>query len=860
MENDFALSLAARIKLHGDFWVDLDRLRAKSVRTSLAVTTSPLQASLDKPLTHESIDQLLYCASVFSQAADEENRKLAQDIALSAIVCANDANIRERATTILADIGNFPSVDYVDRKYPILSSTLLSQIRWNVLRTLNSVNISGRNLALTDFQYDVWSSLGTSNTVSISAPTSGGKSFLVVEYLCQRALRESTLLAVYVAPTRALLAEIYRKIAERVSEDKGIRVSTVPALDPEKRSKQIFVLTQERLHVLLAQSAILADVAIVDEAQNIADGPRGMILQDCLERLREENESIQIFMLSPGASGFEEIGREMGIESVQVKQTLLSPVLQNRIAVATVSGHPKRLLLSLLSKDGAKEIGEIATKRGMADPGTRLAAVALELGIEGAALIYAPSPLEAEKVAAQLAADLALSDSKDVTDLSAFIKEHIYPEYGLADMVRHGVAFHYGRMPTLLREALEGAFRVSALKYLVCTTTLFQGVNLPARSVFISTPTRGKGTSLDPAHLWNFAGRAGRLGQDLVGNVFLVDYDKWVTQDLSSFSNYNVVAAFSSTVETQYDSVVKSIKGEGPKPNPRDQTVASVRAAAGLMLARASANNVGARLARVPGLSSIQRRQLEDEADSSLSSIALPTSVLENNWTVDLFGLSRLAIRMREKIADGKTDDLIPLHPRDHRAYDRYSKIFSRIARQVLGYKPAESARYGGFVATYAVPWMKGVPYPILLRKWVDFQKKKKPKASINDLVRSGFEFLEDVMRFQMVQLGKAYIDVLSHVLSTTPKTTKQETLFDYSLALELGVSTATGRSLIELGLSRISAVALEALIPDSELSVENVRKQLRTLDLSATNVSPIIVGELVQLKLVEPRTTPVSK
>jgi hypothetical protein len=187
---------------------------------------------------------------VFSQAADEENRKLAQDIALSAIVCANDANIRERATTILADIGNFPSVDYVDRKYPILSSTLLSQIRWNVLRTLNSVNISGRNLALTDFQYDVWSSLGTSNTVSISAPTSGGKSFLVVEYLCQRALRESTLLAVYVAPTRALLAEIYRKIAERVSEDKGIRVSTVPALDPEKRSKQIFVLTQERLNDL----------------------------------------------------------------------------------------------------------------------------------------------------------------------------------------------------------------------------------------------------------------------------------------------------------------------------------------------------------------------------------------------------------------------------------------------------------------------------------------------------------------------------------------------------------------------------------------------------------------------------------
>src|SRR6202011_3462567 len=136
-------------------------------------------------------------------------------------------------------------------------------------------------------------------------------------------------------------------------------------------------------------------------------------------------------------------------------------------------------------------------------------------------------PVEAEKVAAQLSSDGPALDVKSLAELSQFIKDHIHPEYGLAEMVLHGVGFHYGRMPTLLREALESAFRTGDVNFLVCTTTLFQGINLPARSVFINTPTRGKGTTLKPAQIWNFAGRAGRLGKDLVGNVFLVDYDKW---------------------------------------------------------------------------------------------------------------------------------------------------------------------------------------------------------------------------------------------------------------------------------------------------------------------------------------------
>lgn len=64
----------------------------------------------------------------------------------------------------------------------------------------------------------------------------------------------------------------------------------------------------------------------------------------------------------------------------------------------------------------------------------------------------------------------------------------------LAAMIRKGAAFHYGKMPTFLRETLESAFREGHVKFLVCTTTLFEGINLPARNVFIDTPRGARGS------------------------------------------------------------------------------------------------------------------------------------------------------------------------------------------------------------------------------------------------------------------------------------------------------------------------------------------------------------------------------
>lgn len=848
MADEFATVLSDRILSHESFWDDLTVLQAASVRHSVLNNLNESLTTSNTSNDAERLSRLLFCASVFSQTSSEKNKGLAQTIALSALLSTTDTKIRERTTKILADIGNFPSVKYLEEKYSTNTPDFLSKLNISLLKALNSVSIGNIYLPLTDFQLDIWKGLPTSTSTSISAPTSAGKSFLLIEYLCQRAINDEKFIAVYITPTRALLAEVHRKISDRLTGFPEIRVSTVPSLDSEDRLKQVFVLTQERLHVLLSIADIRANIVIVDEAQNLSDGTRGMILYDCLERLRKNNEAAQIFLLSPGAEGFTEVARLLGLGAIDIKETYLSPVLQNRILVKAVDGNPKELILSLLSQTGIAEIGRFQTERGVADPATRLAIAALELGGQGAALVYATGPVDAERVASQLTAGIQAKPSPALKDLSKFIKDHIHPEYGLAAMILHGVSFHYGRMPTLLREAIESAFSDGKIRYLVCTTTLFQGVNLPARSVFINTPTRGKGIRLDTAHLWNFAGRAGRLGQDLVGNVFLVDYHQWKDQELDQPAKFKVKAALPETVVNHFDSVLSAISGDMPKLNPRDSAPSDIRAAAGFLLAKATNDQSPALIGRLNTLSVSQRSQLDSAAKEYANALRLSVSVLENNWNVDPYGLQRLADRMRVKIKDGKIEDLIPIHPRENGAYQRYASIFSRLVREVLAYKVRT---YGGFVATYAMPWMSGMPYPVLLGKWIDYHRKKKPDAKINDLVRTGFDFIEDVLRFQMVQLGKAYIDVLHDVLIESGMDDRCTEIFDYSLALELGVSSTSGRAFIELGTSRITALALEALFPDSELTPAKARKQLAELNVDAASLSPIIVSELRQLRLI---------
>lgn len=869
----FATEVSGDIRQHAAFWMDLAGLRAMGIRSTLPGGRES-KASISGPeLGDDGLARLLNSASVFALADDEESRDLAQQIAVFATLSFDNAAVREAAVHILSGLGNFPGIKRLEPK----SSDAFgfrTHLRSALLRELSSVDMAGSRVALTDFQLEVWESLKNSAATAISAPTSAGKSFVVLEHLADTAIQAAEFVALYIAPTRALLAEIQSKLERRLAViGNQVRITTIPVADPERRPKQIYVLTQERAELLLSAMHLDDDVdlVIVDEAQSIGDDSRGMILQDVVEKIRAVNPNARFLFLAPGATGFELVGESVGLANLNIRETGLSPVVQNRISVRFPAENEHLVHLDLVTADRLEPIGMYTFERGFAlDADAKLAAVAEEFGASGRSLVYATGAKNAEDLSELLALNREDRESTSLSELAKFIEQHVHKRYSLARFVRRGVAFHYGNMPSLLREGIEMSFREGNLDYLCCTTTLFQGVNLPARNVFIDTPTRGnRGDLLEEASLWNFAGRAGRLGEEVVGNVFLVNYEQWEHKLLTERKPFHLKVAFKDTLEEDFDGVVGLLDAaSGPdsheeRKKPEERT----SAAAGLVLFRAAQGSLGSLLGR-PNLSltSDQREQLSASATRALANLGLPEAVLTSSWMVDPVTLASLLKRLREGVRKKEFEKLIPVNP-SLDSYEVYNSIFRRLYKHLGGFKLAGDANKGmkgyvNHVTVTAIKWMRGEPLTQLVSEAVRFKlaavkqstKKAPEQAVVDAAIRDMFVTIEQTIRFKLVQWAKAYVDLLKFVLIEEGYPERVAQVYDFSLALELGVSTTTGRSLVELGLSRITAAAVAGLITDSSLTPEKVKEWIRAQPADMlSQLSGLVLGELRAKDLLVP-------
>ena len=872
----FATELSSEIRQHAAFWVDLAALRATGIRSTLPSGRYSMAGISGPEVGDDGLTRLLNSAGIFALADDEMSRDLAQQIAIFASLAFADAAVREAAVHVLSGLGNFPGLKRLTAE-DSKGLGIQAHLRSSLLKELATVDMAGGRVALTDFQLEVWERLKNGAATAISAPTSAGKSFVVLEHLADTATHAEEFVAVYIAPTRALLAEIQGKLEARLHViSNQIRITTIPVADPEHRPKQIYVLTQERAQLLLSAIHMeeKIDLVIVDEAQSIGDDSRGMILQDVVEKIRAANPRACFLFLAPGATGFELLGESVGLDNLNVRETGLSPVVQNRISVKFPADNEHLVHLDLVTADRLEPIGLYTFKRGFAlDADAKLAAVAEEFGTSGRSLVYATGAKNAEDLSELLALNREDRASKSLSELAKFIEQHIHKRYSLARFVRRGVAFHYGNMPSLLRESIELSFREGDLDFLCCTTTLFQGVNLPARNVFIDTPTRGnKGDVLEEASLWNFAGRAGRLGEEVVGNVFLIDYERWEHKLLTERKPFRLKVAFKDAIEEDFDGVIEILNAAGEpapdedRPRPRERTTA----AAGLVLLRAAQGSLKSLLSR-PSLSltAHQRDQISASAGRALANLGLPHTVLASSWMIDPVSLASLLKRLREGIKRNEFEKLVPVNP-SLDSYEVYSSIFRRLYKHLGRAKLSGVANKGmrgyvNHVTVTAIKWMRGEPLTQLVSEAVKFKlsvsKQSRRKISeqtvVDGAIRDMFAMIEQTIRFKLVQWAKAYVDLLKFVLVEEGCHDRVALVYDFSLALELGVSTTTGRSLIEFGLSRITAASVAGLITDSSLTPEDVKEWVRAQpeDMLA-QLSGLVLSELRAKELLSPAQT----
>ena len=157
------------------------------------------------------------------------------------------------------------------------------------------------------------------------------------------------------------------------------------------------------------------------------------------------------------------------------------------------------------------------------------------------ALVFAFNRDECWSIAEQLKGlDLLLPTQK--SELNKAVDEFDWPTGvgpKLKQMLRRGVGVHHAGLLPKYRRVVENLFEKKLLSVALCTETLAAGINLPARSVVITSLVKGpfgKEKLIDPSSAHQIFGRAGRPQFDTEGHVYAIAHEddvrivKWKEQ------------------------------------------------------------------------------------------------------------------------------------------------------------------------------------------------------------------------------------------------------------------------------------------------------------------------------------------
>jgi hypothetical protein len=793
--------------------------------------------------------RLMRSAAILACSETADHRRAAFRVA----TCAYDlfgtiqVPLDQALRVVLTRLGNFPSIGTrTDVASARANLPLMLAAEEIASADAREVTINGQPVLLTDFQQKLWRNLVQSRRIALAAPTSAGKSFVLQGYLSALFHNDMPKAVVYIVPTRALIAQVaadlkiqFQGMGQGVPEIVSVPIDAETAL----AERAVYVMTQERVQLALgAHPDLRASVIIVDEAHSIAEGSRGVLLQWVIDDLLIRNPTSQILFASPAIRNLDVFGRLFGLEDV-VEFSSVEPTVAQNFLITTVESATKGKLVIHTAGDGSKERRQVATLQlgqTIASRIEKLVHIPAVLGRGHSNIIYANGAAEAESVALQLA---ELMSDREPTEarlaLSDLAKEAVHANYALVECVKHGVAFHYSNIPTQLRRAIEEAVSSGDVDYLVCTSTLLQGVNLPAKNIFMFAPEKGRTRPLESTDFWNLAGRAGRLKREFQGNIFLIDYDKWKKKPLDGPKDSVVTPAIESSLNKHHDQLMTVIAGT-PTGGRNDETDLETT------FVRLYTDFKGGDLYQTferAGLAAgdAQSGLIEAALAAASEKLTLPAVVLRRTPNISAHKQQRLYDRLSAKIALGAevARTLIPAHPRESEAFQSYADVLELCHEIILGIDTSKNLHR--FHALIARRWMLGLPLPQI----IDEQISRNASKPVRTTIRKTLDLIEGDIRFQAVRLFGCYSALLVYALDSAGLVDMVSSIPSLPLYLEVGASDKTMISFISLGLSRVTAMKLNEMSARKDLDSAGALQWLRTRPLEALGLSPLLLAEV---------------
>ena len=462
----------------------------------------------------------------------------------------------------------------------------------------------------------------------LSTPTSGGKTLLAQLLVISHIATEGTAVC-YVAPTRSLCREVRKSLESRL---RFLGTEIVDGLDWLDDildfEPTVEVMTPERLSYLLRSDSgkVLErfGLFIFDEVHTIGEPGRGWTLEEDLTYLHHmtQGKANRIVLISAVVGNRNHFVEWMGADNnrvVLLESDWRGPRRlhaiwtterdrENRIEETTRSKkYPRRVRYQLygrldtrISHTGkistlrtTEAIGELVLKFDVEDQWQKdwanstafyrmLIPIIEHLSESGPVLVIESTRSSTVRLAQAIAENRESTEQSRIQPLIDLVEARLGTRHPLWQVLQKGVAYHHGSLPIEIRSAIEEAVSQGQLKFLVATTTMTEGINLPVRSVVVASQgSYGAGGSYEEyitgPKLINAIGRAGRAAKETEGVVVLArpaspdpadfkrltpgDFDLQVISMLATTKALQTLAAFEELQRNAEDAVFQTATG-----------------------------------------------------------------------------------------------------------------------------------------------------------------------------------------------------------------------------------------------------------------------------------------------------------
>lgn len=449
---------------------------------------------IGETLTRKDYIKLLALAVIFINEKDPNIIKLGYRII---VLYCNQTKDYKPLYDIAINKGLYPIVKFLEN-----SKKYNSEIENSFFRLFQSTfvdNYKFNEYYLTEQQNELYTFFKENNerTVSVIAPTSYGKSELIISTVKRRQKGNICI----IVPSKALIAQTKKRLL-KANIDKLEKVITHPEMYFPEDKNITAVLTQEGLLRLLRKNPELKfDTVFIDEAHNLLENnERSMLLASAITILEKRNPKTKFKFLTPFLIN---------------SSNLLVRYTDYKLETFRITEYMKTEKLFIYDDRNEKKLkiyDQFLNKFFYTEEANFKDDIELIVRKSSQKnIIYLNKPSDLENFSFILSTRFSEVKSKRIEKACEDISKMLDPDYLLINCIKKGIIYHHGSVPDNIKMYIEHLYsEVRELKYIVTNSTLLEGVNIPAYTLFLLDNKKGR-RNLSFAEFKNLIGRICRF-------------------------------------------------------------------------------------------------------------------------------------------------------------------------------------------------------------------------------------------------------------------------------------------------------------------------------------------------------------